>query len=189
MIDSRPEDDRDDDALSWAGEGGDPTLVAGDAPVRRRTPRAVRSAPEVREMREGDVDELPDELREDDDELREDDDELEDDEDDERDAADAAAASSVLLVAMGVAAGLYLLWTIGWMITATRQNATVAGTFGGDPLGGGLYGLGLWLAVAGPAAWFAAVLLGTRSARTRTRVLWLIAGLILLAPLPFLKGA
>jgi hypothetical protein len=185
VIDSRPEDDRDDDALSWAGEGGDPTLVAGDAPVRRRTPRAVRSAPAVRAAREGDVDELPDELREDDDEL-DDDDELQDD---ERDAADAAAASSVLLVAMGVAAGLYLLWTIGWMITATRQNATVAGTFAGDPLGGGLYGLGLWLAVAGPAAWFAAVLLGTRSARTRTRVLWLIAGLLLLAPLPFLKGA
>ncbi|QHC58185.1 hypothetical protein [Rathayibacter sp. VKM Ac-2760] len=182
MIDSRPEDDRDDDALSWAGEGGDPTLVAGDAPVRRRTPRAVRSAPEERAAREGDVDELPDELREDDSDD-------EPDEDDERDAADAAAASSVLLVAMGVAAGLYLLWTIGWMITATRQSATTASTFAGDPLGGGLYGLGLWLAVAGPATWFAAVLLGTRGARTRTRVLWLIAGLILLAPLPFLKGA
>ena len=182
MIDSRPEDDRDDDALSWAGEGGDPTLVAGDGTARRKAPRAVRSAPAERAARDGDVDELPDELREDDDEL-------EDDEDDERDAADAAAASSVLLVAMGVAAGLYLLWTIGWMITATRQNATIAATFAGDPLGGGLYGLGLWLAVAGPAAWFAAVLLGTRRARTRTRVLWLIAGLILLAPLPFLKGA
>ncbi|NRG41827.1 DNA polymerase III subunit gamma/tau [Rathayibacter sp. VKM Ac-2835] len=184
MTESRPEDDRDDDALSWAGEGGDPTLVAGHGPVGRKAPRAVRSAPREREARDGDVDELPDELREDDE------DGLEDDEpDDERDAADAAAASSVLLVAMGVAAGLYLLWTIGWMITATRQNATIAATFAGDPLGGGLYGLGLWLAVAGPAAWFAAVLLGTRSARTRTRVLWLIAGLILLAPLPFLKGA
>ncbi|NQX15898.1 hypothetical protein [Rathayibacter sp. VKM Ac-2857] len=184
MIDSRPEDDRDDDALSWAGEGGDPTLVAGDGTVRRKAPRAVRSAPEERAAREGDVDELPEELREDDDG------ELGDDEpDEERDAADAAAASSVLLVAMGVAAGLYLLSTIGWMITATRQNATIAATFAGDALGGGLYGLGLWLAVAGPAAWFAAVLLGTRNARTRTRVLWLIAGLILLAPLPFLKGA
>ena len=183
MIDSRPEDDRDDDALSWAGEGGDPTLVAGDDTVRRKAPRAVRSAPAERAARDGDVDELPDELREDD---GADDDEQDDD---ERDAADAAAASSVLLVAMGVAAGLYLLSTIGWMITATRQNATIAATFAGDPLGGGLYGLGLWLAVAGPAAWFAAVLLGTRRARTRTRVLWLIAGLILLAPLPFLKGA
>ena len=183
MIDSRPEDDRDDDALSWAGEGGDPTLVAGDSTARRKAPRAVRSAPAERAARDGDVDELPDELREDD---GDDDDEQDDD---ERDAADEAAASSVLLVAMGVAAGLYLLSTIGWMITATRQNATIAATFAGDPLGGGLYGLGLWLAVAGPAAWFAAVLLGTRRARTRTRVLWLIAGLILLAPLPFLKGA
>lgn len=188
MIDSRPEDDRDDDALSWAGEGGDPTLVAGDGTSRRKAPRAVRSAPAERAAREGDVDELPDELVEDDEDELEDG--FEDDEpDEERDAADAAAASSVLLVAMGVAAGLYLLWTIGWMITATRQSATSATTFAGDALGGGLYGLGLWLAVAGPAAWFAAVLLGTRGSRTRTRVLWLIAGLILLAPLPFLKGA
>ena len=182
MIDSRPEDDGDDDALSWAGEGADPTLAA--SPTRPRRPRAVRSAPDEREAREGDEDELPDELFEDGGPEADERSEV-----DERSEAEAAAASSVLLVATGVAAGLYLLWTIGWMITATRQNATIAGSFGGDALGGGLYGLGLWLAVAAPAVWFASVLLGTRDARVRTRVLWLVAGLVLLAPLPFLKGA
>lgn len=178
MIDSRPEDDGDDDALSWAGEGADPTLAA--ASVRRRAPRAVRSAPAEREMREGDEDELPDELIEDDET---------DEPDDEHSEAEEAAASSVLLVATGVAAGVYLLYTIAWMITATRQNATISASFAGDALGGGLYGLGLWLAVAAPAVWFASVLLGTRDSRVRTRVLWLVAGLVLLAPLPFLKGA
>lgn len=175
MIDSRPEDDGDDDALSWAGEGADPTLAA--ASVHRRAPRSVRSAPAEREAREGDEDELPDEL-------------IEDDESDaEHSDAEEAAASSVLLVATGVAAGVYLLYTIAWMITATRQNATISASFGGDALGGGLYGLGLWLAVAAPAVWFASVLLGTRDSRVRTRVLWLVAGLVVLAPLPFLKGA
>lgn len=176
MIDSRPEDDGDDDALSWAGEGADPTLAAGS--VRRRPPRAVRSAPAEREARDGDEDDLPDELAEDDEPSEE-----------ERSEAEEAAASSVLLVATGVAAGVYLLYTIAWMITATRQNAVAASSFAGDALGGGLYSLGLWLAVAAPTVWFASVLLGTRDARVRTRVLWLVAGLVLLAPLPFLKGA
>ncbi|MWV49415.1 hypothetical protein GRS96_09030 [Rathayibacter sp. VKM Ac-2803] len=176
MIEDRPvgdsADDGDDDALSWAGEGTDPTL-AGAAP------RAVRSAPAVRAARPGDSGEdLPEELLDDDEDV-----------DDATSEVEAAAASSVLLVATGVTAGLYLLYTIGWMITATRQNGTIAASFSGDALGGALYGLGLWLAVAAPATWFAAVLLGTRDSRVRTRVLWLVAGLVLLAPLPFLKGA
>ncbi|MBO0983872.1 DNA polymerase III subunit gamma/tau [Rathayibacter sp. SD072] len=177
-------DARDDDALSWAGEDEDPTLAAGETATRRRPPRAVRSAPASRQAHDGETeDELPEELLEDD--------ETEDDgiEDDDPSEAEAAAASSVLLVATGVTAGLYLLYTIGWMITATRQNATITATFAGDPLGGALYGLGLWLAVAAPVTWFAVVLLGTRDSRVRTRVLWLLAGLVLLAPLPFLKGA
>ncbi|WKK70994.1 hypothetical protein Q0F99_15060 [Rathayibacter oskolensis] len=75
----------------------------------------------MRASRAGDADDdLPDELREDD-----------EDDDDETSEAEAAAASSVLLVATGVTAGLYLLYTIGWMITATRQNATITTSFSG----------------------------------------------------------
>ncbi|MCM6762088.1 DNA polymerase III subunit gamma/tau [Rathayibacter sp. ZW T2_19] len=178
-------DARDDDALSWAGEDEDPTLAAGETATRRRPPRAVRSAPASRPALDGETaEEVPEELLEDD---GAEDDGAEDD--DRTTEAEAAAASSVLLVATGVTAGLYLLYTIGWMITATRQNATITATFAGDPLGGALYGLGLWLAVAAPVTWFAVVLLGARDSRVRTRVLWLLAGLVLLAPLPFLKGA
>ncbi|KZX22190.1 hypothetical protein [Rathayibacter tanaceti] len=92
-----------------------------------------------------------------------------------------AASSSALLIGAGIAAGLYLLYTIAWLITATRQGPVADSSFAGDPLGGGLYSLGLWLAVAAPATWFAVVLLASGGSRVRTRVLWLVAGLVLLA--------
>ncbi|MBF4462693.1 MULTISPECIES: hypothetical protein [unclassified Rathayibacter] len=152
------DDATDDDALAWAGEGVDPTLAAGEAPVRR-SPRAAAGGDPGPDEEAGRADE------------------------------GATASSSVLLVAAGVAAGLYLLSAIAWLITATKQNAVVAASFAGDALGGALYSLGLWLAVAAPIVWFAVVLLATREARVRTRVLWLIVGAVLLAPLPFVKGA
>ncbi|PPI27747.1 hypothetical protein [Rathayibacter sp. AY1B5] len=161
--DTGPEDDADDEALEWAGEGADPTLAAGTARVRRTT-RTVAGA--------GTADDGSD-----------------DDGSDDEDPADEAASSSALLIAAGIAAGLYLLYAIAWAITATRQSPVAAAGFAGDALGGALYSLGLGLAVLAPPVWFAVVLLATRDARVRTRVLWLVAGLVLLAPLPFLKGA
>jgi hypothetical protein len=161
--DAGPEDDADDEALEWAGEGADPTLAAGTARVRR-TPRAVAGA--------GPADDGSD-----------------DDDPEVEDPADEAASSSALLIAAGIAAGLYLLYAIAWAITATRQSPVATAGFAGDALGGALYSLGLWLAVLAPPVWFAVALLATRDARVRIRVLWLVAGLVLLAPLPFLKGA
>ncbi|PPF28717.1 MULTISPECIES: DNA polymerase III subunit gamma/tau [unclassified Rathayibacter] len=161
--DAVPEDDADDEALEWAGEGADPTLAAGTARVRR-TPRTVAGA--------GPADDGSD-----------------DDDSEVEDPDDEAASSSALLIAAGIAAGLYLLYAIAWAITATRQSPVAAAGFAGDALGGALYSLGLWLAVLAPPVWFAVVLLATRDSRVRTRVLWLVAGLVLLAPLPFLKGA
>jgi hypothetical protein len=159
---SAPDEDADDEALEWAGEGADPTLAAGGARVRR-TPRPTAAI---------DSDDPDD-----------------DDASENEDSADEAASSSALLIASGIAAGLYLLYAIAWAITATRQGPVAAAGFAGDPLGGALYSLGLWLAVAAPPVWFAVALLATRDSRVRTRVLWLVAGLVLLAPLPFLKGA
>ena len=161
--DAGPEDDADDEALEWAGEGADPTLAAGTARVRR-TPRTVAGA--------GPADDGSD-----------------DDDSEVEDPADEAASSSALLIAAGIAAGLYLLYAIAWAITATRQSPVAAAGFAGDALGGALYSLGLWLAVLAPPVWFAVALLATRDSRVRTRVLWLVAGLVLLATLPFLKWA
>ncbi|PPH59046.1 hypothetical protein C5D30_03975 [Rathayibacter toxicus] len=100
-----------------------------------------------------------------------------------------ASPSSALLVATGVVAGLYLLIMMAWLVTATRQSALLRFSFAEDVLGGGLYALGLWLAVAAPPVWFAVVLLATRDSRVFVRALWLAAGVVLLIPLPFLRGA
>ncbi|PPF24462.1 hypothetical protein C5D07_13175 [Rathayibacter tritici] len=161
-------EDEDDEALEWAGEGADPTLAAGEARARRAQRAAGSSANRAGDSAAND----------------------EGDDSGDDDSADDAASSSALLIASGIAAGLYLLYAIAWAITATRQGPTVVQRFEpGDGLGQGMYTLGLWLAVAAPPVWFAVVLLVTRDSRVRARVLWLVAGLVLLAPLPFLKGA
>lgn len=101
--------------------------------------------------------------------------------DDEEDAPDAAApASSAELVVLGVLGGVYLLYTVGWLIVATSQAPALA-----DPVAQFMYGLGRWFAVAAPPLWFAAVL-WLASGRRRARLAWLIAGALLLVPVPFL---
>ncbi|WP_146077446.1 hypothetical protein [Rathayibacter rathayi] len=159
-----PDPEDDDEALEWAGEGADPTLAAGEARARRRA-AAGGSADDAGDGSGADGS-------------------------GDDGSGDDAASSSALLIASGIAAGIYLLYAIAWAITATRQGPTVVQRFEpGDGLGQGMYSLGLWLAVAAPPVWFAVVLLVTRDSRVRTRVLWLVAGLVVLAPLPFLTGA
>ncbi|WP_394552454.1 hypothetical protein ACDF64_16580 [Agromyces sp. MMS24-JH15] len=109
----------------------------------------------------------------------------------ERDAAgagDAEAGSgsrrqagSVELVVLGVLGGVYLLYTLGWLLTAVRSDASGMGV-----LGDVMYRLGLWLAVAAPALWFGLVSAVAR--RPRVRLAWLAAGAIALVPLPFILG-
>ncbi|WP_146076288.1 hypothetical protein [Rathayibacter rathayi] len=168
-----PDPEDDDEALEWAGEGADPTLAAGEARARRRAAAAGGSADDAGDgSGDGSADGSGADGSGDD------------------GSGDDAASSSALLIASGIAAGIYLLYAIAWAITATRQGPTVVQRFEpGDGLGQGMYSLGLWLAVAAPPVWFAVVLLVTRDSRVRTRVLWLVAGLVVLAPLPFLTGA
>ncbi|NQX12900.1 DNA polymerase III subunit gamma/tau [Microbacteriaceae bacterium VKM Ac-2855] len=161
--------EQDDDALSWAGEGSDPTLVPTHA--------AERPVPSVEEPGWQPSTSLSDA------------------DDDANDAApgDAAApgeaaASSALLVTMGIAAGVYLLYTIGWIITGTRQ-APLVSSYATDVVGQFMYSLGLWFAAAAPIAWFVGALFLTRRLRARTRIIWLVLGIIVLVPLPFVQGA
>ena len=51
-----------------------------------------------------------------------------------------------------------------------------------------MYQLGEFLAIASPVVWLGAVLLLTRNARALTRIVWLLAGLVLVAPWPFILG-
>lgn len=95
--------------------------------------------------------------------------------------ADAAAQpGSAELVMLGLLGGVYLLYSIGWLITASRPAPVLA-----DPVAQFMYGFGSWFAVAAPALWFGAVL-WLAAERRRARLLWLIAGAVVLVPVPFL---
>lgn len=95
--------------------------------------------------------------------------------------ADAAAQpGSAELVLLGVLGGVYLLYSIGWLISATAAPPDLV-----DPVAQFMFSLGRWLAVAAPALWFATVLWLAAEHR-RARLLWLLAGAVLLVPVPFL---
>lgn len=143
--------DRDDDALSWAGDD-DPTLQPGPADKRELKPGwklvGRPSKPSARQPETS----APQQM------------------------------SSAVLISLGILAGVYLLYTIGWAINIGRDAYSVD-----SPIDQVMYTFGLWLAVAAPPLWFAAVLLLTRT-RTRLRIVWLVVGALVLVPWPFVIG-
>jgi hypothetical protein len=87
-------------------------------------------------------------------------------------------------VTYGILAGIFLLYTIGWLIAA--QRATGAPT---DIVGGAMFTVGLWFAVLSPALWVAATFWVTRDAASaRIRLIALAVGVLVLVPWPFLVG-
>ena len=154
---------RDNDALSWGGDN-DPTLVPGSVEpelaegwsIPHSTEPVEQSDPSARQGSAA-----------------------------EPETADAAApdvAGSAALVFMGILAGVYLLYTIGWFIGAGRVSTPLS-----DPVATFMFSLGTWLAVAAPIVWFAASFWLTGD-RPRTRLTWLLIGVVVLAPLPLLFG-
>ena len=91
--------------------------------------------------------------------------------------------SSFLLVTYGIVAGIFLLYAIGWF-TKVRRSSYI------DPsvLGAFMSLLGEVLAVASAPVWFGAVFLLTRDSKPLVRLLWLLLGLVLLVPIPFVLG-
>jgi hypothetical protein len=170
---------RDDDALGWAGDD-DPTLVSGRAgaagattpaapttpaasaapttPASSTSPAAGEDLPDgwaVTGSPGGYVDK----------------------------PAGRQPMSSPALVGLGILAGVYLLYTIGWFIGVGRLENTLT-----DPLARFMFSLGTWLAIAAPAVWFASSYWLTRG-KPRLRWTWLLLGAVLLAPLPFIAGS
>jgi hypothetical protein len=98
-------------------------------------------------------------------------------------AREEAPTSSILLVTYGIIAGIFVLYAIGWFTTVRRSSYI-------DPtaLGAFMSVLGEILAVAAAPVWFGAVFLLTRYSKPLTRLLWLLLGLVLLVPIPFLLG-
>ena len=156
---------RDDDALNWAGDD-DPTLA----------PEGTgRPAPETASLPKGwttpQADASPTDTAADADSTE----------------PDSAATSSAALVGMGILAGMYLLYSIGWFIGVSRlERSTVLAS--GDPVVDFMASLGGWLAVAAPVIWFGATFWLTLS-RPRARWVWLLIGAIVLIPVPFLLGS
>ncbi|ANP73198.1 hypothetical protein [Cryobacterium arcticum] len=167
---------RDDDALGWAGDD-DPTLVSGGTAAVERTPASTTDAPAPATDAPADHEAAPVDT-------------------DLPEGwavtgspggyvdapAEPASLSSPALIGLGILAGVYLLYTIGWFIGVGRLTSGLT-----DPLGQFMFSLGTWLAVAAPAVWFASSYWLTRG-KPRLRWTWLILGAVLLAPLPFIAG-
>ncbi|MGB3375565.1 MAG: DNA polymerase III subunit gamma/tau [Microbacterium sp.] len=99
----------------------------------------------------------------------------------EADADDETQAiGTVTLLLLGILGGIYLLYTVGWILGGIGMQLPVTFTL---PVP--LYQGALWLAVLAPALWFIAVLAATRGSRPWVRIVWLVAGAVLLVPWPF----
>lgn len=112
-------------------------------------------------------------------------------------AADAAASDSpqsdappqarpgtgsVMLVFLGVIGGVYLLYAVGWAVAVFRDRFTR------DSLLAEIMAqFGEFLAIVAPLVWLAVTLLLTRD-RPGVRIGWLLAGVVLLVPVPFVLG-
>lgn len=166
-----PPDDDDDEldpsdaALNWDGEND----ASHDSGVRVGRPsRRVRREKPVAEPDEAEPDEAEPAVAEPVDE----------------DLDAPAPTSSFLLVSYGILAGAFLLYTIGWLTTVLRGTIALA-----DPLGDFMYKLGEFLAIASSPIWFASVFVLTRNSRPIVRLAWLLVGLVVLVPVPFVLGA
>lgn len=161
-------DPRDEDALSWGGDD-DPTLDVGTRREEAAPASAAASLPpgyhavgkgagDVPAAPTGDVESVTGK-------------------DDE-----PAQLGNVALVSLGLLGGVYLLYTIGWVIGGLRLQVAVPAM----NLIPAAYVPAFWLALLAPAIWFGATLLLTRRAAAWQRWAWLIAGALLLVPWPFI---
>lgn len=152
--------DGDDDSLSW---DGDDALEARRPEARRReSAPAAKPAPASSTASAGSAADVAAEADV---------------------AGEPRGVGTVTLLLLGILGGVYLLFTIGWIIGGVRMQAPVMFT-----LPAFLYQGALWLAVLAPALWFAAVLVATLRSKDWLRIVWLIAGAALLVPWPFVAG-
>ena len=98
-----------------------------------------------------------------------------------QDAAAAAAPNPVLLIVLGILAGVYLLYAVGWGIHAFATSVPVSGVFFGI-----MYQLGEALSIASPFLWAGALWLLVK--KPVWRLWWLFVGVLVLAPWPFILG-
>ena len=95
--------------------------------------------------------------------------------------AERKPMTNAMLITFGILSGFYLLFTLGWLIGGFRLQGS-AQYLVTDVMFQGSF----WLAVIAPALWFGTVYLLTRGSAAWVRIVWLIAGAVLLVPWPFI---
>ncbi|MGY6498454.1 MAG: hypothetical protein ACXIUP_09535, partial [Microcella sp.] len=102
--------------------------------------------------------------------------------------ADTGAASgergrSALLAATSVFGGVYLMYTVGWIIGVAQLPLS-----GTDLLQEITYQFAEFLAIIAAPMWFVATLVLSRGRGAAHRLGWLAVGTLVLVPWPFLLG-
>ncbi len=96
------------------------------------------------------------------------------------------APSSALLILYGILGGVYLIYTIGWVVSVFNDNRKPFDDF----LTEFMYQLGEYMAIASPVLWFVTALVLTRGRKPIVRLLALLLGVVVVIPWPFvLLGA
>ncbi|OAN43577.1 hypothetical protein [Microbacterium sp. H83] len=99
---------------------------------------------------------------------------------DEEDQDERAPLSTAVLLTLGVVGGIYLLYSIGWVVGGLRLKP-LANFFVADAM----FLPWFVLAVAAPALWFLTSWVLTRGRASWVRVGALLLGVVLLVPWPF----
>lgn len=93
---------------------------------------------------------------------------------------EASGVSAAMLLFLGIVGGVYLLYTVGWIVAGLRLRPLAS--FLVDDV---MFLPWFFLAIAAPALWFLAAWVLTRGRAAWVRVAVLIAGVVLLVPWPF----
>lgn len=105
---------------------------------------------------------------------------------DSTDNTKPASSGSFLLISYGILGGVYLIYTIGWLLSVFNDNRKPFDDF----LTELMYQVGEYLAIASPVLWFVAALVLTRGRKPIVRLLALLLGAVVVIPWPFvLLGA
>lgn len=158
----------DDDAFRWEGDDAAPSPVKkASAPAAKPTPEPAAAAPASEPLAEGwhAVGKGSETVG------------------DDAAAGEPAPLGNVALVSMGLLGGIYLLYTVGWVLGGIRMfdaGVFLVPAYAVVPV--------VWVAIAASALWFGATMLLTRHSAVWVRFVWLVAGVFLLVPWPFVMG-
>ncbi|WP_345750551.1 DNA polymerase III subunit gamma/tau [Microbacterium rhizophilus] len=94
-----------------------------------------------------------------------------------------APMGNVALVSMGVLAGVYTLYVVGWALGGFRLRDRIQADTGA--VADVMFQAALWLAMLSPVIWFLVTMHVTRRAAPWRRFAGLAIGIVLLVPWPF----